>query len=180
MNVPPTKLSTPSLLPLNPHSFMKPPKKSFIVASLVIALLLNMMPLPNALQPWRIDWLALVLLYWGVWTPRYIGIAISFCMGIVMDVADASVLGQHAFYYTLLAFGADYLRRRVLNFPNWQQAIFAATLLLAGTFLTFVVRLMSGAAFPPFPYFLMPPISALLLWKPMVIVLQRPQRARDI
>ena len=37
--------------------------------------------------------------------------------GLVMDVADATVFGQHALAYAVLAYAAEYFRRRVLRFP---------------------------------------------------------------
>ena len=47
-----------------------------------------------------------------------------------MDVADATLFGQHALAYAVLAFAAEYFRRRVLRFPLWQQAVQVAVLLL--------------------------------------------------
>ena len=40
-----------------------------------------------------------------------------FLLGIVMDVADGAVLGQHSLAYVLLAYVASSLSRRILWFP---------------------------------------------------------------
>ena len=48
-----------------------------------------------------------------------------------MDVGDGTVFGQHALAYAVLAYAAEYFRRRVLRFPLWQQAAQVAVLLLA-------------------------------------------------
>ena len=90
----------------------------------------NVLPLsgmPLALKP---DFLALVLLYWCIQEPRLIGVGIAWFLGLVMDVADATVFGQHALAYAVLAYAAEYFRRRVLRFPLWQQAAQVAALLL--------------------------------------------------
>ena len=50
--------------------------------------------------------------------------------GLVMDVGDATLFGQHALAYAVLAYAAEYFRRRVLRFPLWQQAAQVAVLLV--------------------------------------------------
>jgi rod shape-determining protein MreD len=158
---------------------MKPPKKSTIVVSLLIALLLNMLPLSESIAPWRVDFMAIALLAWCMISPRYIGIAICFVLGLLMDVADASVLGQHAFCYTLLAFGASCLRRRFVDFPAWQQAIYAALLMEVAIALTFVARMMSGSATPGYEYFVTPFVATLILYAPVQWILMIPQREKS-
>ena len=37
----------------------------------------------------------------------------AWCLGLLMDVADATVFGQHALAYAVLAYAAEYFRRRV-------------------------------------------------------------------
>ena len=56
------------------------------------------------------DFLALILLYWCIQEPRLIGVGIAWCVGLLMDVTDATVFGQHA----LGVCGAR-LRRRVFS-----------------------------------------------------------------
>ncbi|MDR1529270.1 MAG: rod shape-determining protein MreD [Burkholderiales bacterium] len=169
--------ATPTLPPepIHQHAFLRPPHLLFIIFSLLIALLLNLLPLPHSLQIWCPDFVALVLLYWCIWSPRHIGIVAGFMLGLLMDVADATVFGQHALLYTLLAFGADFFRRRLLSFPLWQQTISMALLLEFCAVLMFVVRMMSGGAPPSSSYFIVPTYSALL-WIPMQYFLQLPQR----
>ncbi len=161
--------------PINPNVLVRPPRLSFIIISLLVALLMNLFPLPENLHLWRPDFVALTLLFWCTWSPRHVGIGVSFVFGLLMDVADATLLGQHALFYTILAFGADAFRRRVLSFPLWQQSIFVAILLALCTSLVFVVRMMSGGLPPPPAFFIVPPLSAVL-WPVAQFVLQWPQR----
>jgi rod shape-determining protein MreD len=92
-----------------------------------------------------------------------------------MDVADATVFGQHALAYAVLAYAADYFRRRVLRFPLWQQAVQVAALLAICAALVLLVRVVGGAPVPRWTY-LMSPIVGALLWPPLSILLQWPQR----
>ena len=73
------------LLPVNPL---------FLWLSLFAALLFNMLPLGRiAAMP---DMLALVLVFWNVHQPRRVGIGAAFFFGLLMDVHQGAVLGQHA------------------------------------------------------------------------------------
>ena len=65
-----------------------------------------------------------------------------------MDVADGTVFGQHALAYAVLAYAAEYFRRRVLRFPLWQQAAQVAVLLLLCSVLVALVRIVGGAPLP--------------------------------
>jgi rod shape-determining protein MreD len=44
---------------------------------------------------------ALVIVFWSVREPRRVGMGLAFLLGVAMDVADASLLGQHALAYVL-------------------------------------------------------------------------------
>ena len=58
------------------------------------ALILNF--LPTSAWPWVPDWVALVLVFWSIREPRRVGMGAGFLLGVAMDVADVSLLGQHA------------------------------------------------------------------------------------
>jgi len=66
-----------------------------------------------------------------------------------MDVVDATLFGQHALAYAVLAYGAEYFRRRVLRFPLWQQAVQVAFLLAACALLVLAVARLKAAGWAP-------------------------------
>ena len=94
---------------------LQPVSPWFIALSLIVALLANF--LPTAAWPWLPDWVALVLVFWYVREPRHVGMGSGFVLGLAMDVADSSVLGQHALAYVLAAYAGAWLSRRILWFP---------------------------------------------------------------
>ena len=69
-----------------------------------------------------------------------------------MDVGDATLFGQHALAYAVLAYAAEYFRRRVLRFPLWQQAAQVAVLLVLCAALVLLVRFVGGAPLPRWTY----------------------------
>ena len=130
----PTFSSSRILLPVRPW---------FIYLSLIVALLLNF--LPTAHWPGMPDWVALVLCFWSVREFRRVGMGWAFVLGLLMDVADGAVLGQHCFAYVILAFTTASLSRRVLWFPLLQQALQVLPLLLLTQVIQALMRLAVGA-----------------------------------
>jgi len=144
----------------------------FIASTLLIALLLNFLPTAN--WPGVPDWVALALVFWCVREPRRVGMGLAFLFGLAMDVADASLLGQHALAYVLVAYGASSLSRRILWFPLGQQALQVFPLLLLVQLVQLGVRTIVGADFPGLAYFVGPCLAALL-WPLLTFVLLLPQ-----
>ena len=149
-----------------------PARSWFIYFSLTVALILNLIPLGRL--PGMPDWVALVLTFWCIHQPLKLGMGAAFFFGVFMDVANGSVMGQHAFAYVLLAFAAGGLSRRILWFPLAQQALHILPLLLATQLVMLLIRMSTGAEFPGVLYFLSS-FSAVLLWYPLNYVLLLPQ-----
>src|SRR5437660_9816676 len=144
------------------EEILRPVKPPFVLLTLFIALLANIVPLAPAATALRPDLLALVLLYWCIREPRYVGVGTAWFVGLVMDVADATLFGQHALAYAVLAYAADYFRRRVLRFPLWQQAVQVAALLGLCAAIVLLVQIARAAPLPPATY-AAPPAPADLL-----------------
>lgn len=149
-----------------------PVKHWFIVLTLFIALLLNMIPFGR--MPGVPDWIALVLTFWCIHQPLRIGMGAAFIFGLAMDVVDAAVMGQHALAYVLLAFAAGGLSRRILWFPLSQQAIHILPLFLGTQLVMMLARMLGGADFPGVLWFISS-ITATVLWHPVTYVLLTPQ-----
>jgi rod shape-determining protein MreD len=165
----------PPLAPARPEEILRPARPWFVVLTLGLALLGNMLPLTGTALALRPDFLALVLLYWCINEPRFVGVGVAWCVGLAMDVADATLFGQHALAYAVLAYAAEYFRRRVLRFPLWQQAAQVAVLLGLTAALVLLMRFVGGAPLPRWTY-AVPPLVGALLWPALSVVLQWPQR----
>ena len=152
------------LLPANPL---------FIWASLIAALLLNMLPLGR--MPWMPDFLALVLFFWNVHQPLRVGIGLAFRFGLGMDVHQSSMLGQHALSYTALSFFAAVVHRRLLWFPVPSQAVQVLPLFVTAHGVELIIRMVKGGIFPGW-IMLLAPLLESVLWPVVSIVLLVPQR----
>jgi rod shape-determining protein MreD len=155
------------------QDILLPPRASTIVASLAVALLANFLPWQSlALAP---DFVALVLAFWCVRQPRLVGLGAGWLLGLLTDVGNGVLLGQHALAYSLLAFAAITLSRRILWFPLWGQALHVAALLLAAQGVAALVRMAAGAEFPGW-VLAVGPLAGAALWPVVSIVLLLPQR----
>jgi rod shape-determining protein MreD len=152
---------------------LAPANRAFITFTIVVAFIANVLPWGKMmLTP---DFLALTLVFWNVRQPRMVGIGIAFLFGLLMDVHDAALLGQHALVYSLLSYGAISLHRRIPWFGMPAQMAHVLPLLLAGQFVSLVLRMMLGGGFPGWLYFL-PSITGTLLWPIAEWLLLAPQR----
>jgi rod shape-determining protein MreD len=165
----------PPFVAARPEEILLPVRPWFIVLTLLVALLANTVPMSGMALTLKPDFLALVLLYWCIQEPRLIGVGVAWCLGLMMDVVDATVFGQHALAYAVLAYGAGYFRRRVLRFSLWQQAAQVAVLLLLSSGLVLLVRIAGGAPAPRWTY-AVGSLTGALLWPLVTALLQWPQR----
>jgi rod shape-determining protein MreD len=152
------------LLPANPV---------FIWTSLVVALLLDMLPLGRV--PWMPDFLALVLVFWNVHQPQRVGIGLAFMFGLGMDVHQSALLGQHALAYTTLSFLATMIHRRLLWFSVPSQALQVLPLFALAHGVEIIIRMSSGGIFPGWTL-LLAPLAESLLWPVVSVMLLAPQR----
>lgn len=149
-----------------------PARPWFIALSLFVALLLNL--LPAAWWPGMPDWLALVICFWCIHEFRRLGMGTAFLLGILMDVADASLMGEHALAYVLIAYGAAALSRRVLWFSLPLQALHVLPLFCVVPLVSAAVRSVAGGSLVE-PLFFLWPLVGALLWAPLSILLLLPQ-----
>jgi rod shape-determining protein MreD len=155
------------------QAILLPVRASTILGSLAAALLLDFLPWRNVLLvP---DFVALVLAFWCVRQPRLVGLGAGWLLGLLIDVGNGVLLGQHALAYSLLAFAAISLSRRILWFPLWGQAMHIAALLLFAQGISALVRIAAGAEFPGWTIVVGPLIGAVL-WPVVSLVLLLPQR----
>jgi rod shape-determining protein MreD len=123
---------------------------------------------------WSPDLVALVLVFWAVHQPRRVGIAVAFFFGLLMDVHEGSVLGQHAMAYSVLNYLAVAVHRRLLWFPVPLQAVQVFPLMLSAHAVSMIVRLLVGNAFFSYSVVLAPVLEALL-WPVVSVILLIPQ-----
>lgn len=155
------------------QQLLLPVNAFFMWGSLVVALMLSMLPLGRI--AWLPDFVALALVFWSIHQPHRIGMGSAFVMGLLVDVHQSAMLGQHALAYTLLSFMALIVHRRLVWFSVFSQAVQIFPMFAIAHALELLVRLIAGGVFPGYDIMLAPVIEAAL-WPIVSAVLLAPQR----
>ena len=161
------------MMPKSADQLLLPVNPLFIWSTLLGALAFNLVPLGR--QPAMPDLLALALVFWNVHQPRRVGVGLAFMFGLLIDVHEGALLGQHALAYTMLSFVAITIHRRLLWFGLAEQALQIVPVFFAAHLVSLLVRMLAGGMFPGWGLFLAPLFESLL-WPVATVLLLAPQR----
>jgi rod shape-determining protein MreD len=145
-------------------------------SSLVATLALASVPLPDAVAPFRPDWVAVVLLYWSLMAPRHFSLLTAFWMGLALDTLTGALLGQNALALLVVVYLAEKFHLRLRVFPLSQLAITVLVLLALYEFILFWIDGMAGRTVPLIERWL-PPLTGTLAWVALYMMFDR--RARE-
>ncbi len=147
-----------------------------IGASFVAALLLTLLPLPDALAAARPAWMAMTLVYWCLALPGRIGVGGAWAAGLLLDAAQGTLLGQHALSFALIAYSTTRFHLGIRQLPLLHQALAVAVLILFfDQMLGFWVKGMSQVAPWSWSYWLATPTS-MLIWPTVYLTLRYVRR----
>jgi len=147
-----------------------------VIATIIVALMLMVVPLPDGAEPFRPDWITLTLIYWAMMMPRTWSVGSAWIVGIVLDVAQGTILGQHALALSAVVFVTVRFHLLVRVFPMQQLAATVFSLLALYQFLLFWINGVAGVDAPAISYWA-PVLSGTLLW-PVVYMLLRGVNSR--
>jgi rod shape-determining protein MreD len=135
---------------------------------LLLAFVLEALPLPAWFGGFWPSWVALVVIRYSLLAPRLGGLGLGFLGGLLLDIYTGAVLGQHAIAYCLLAYVG--IRQHLLVRPKSmaQQVGFVALLLLLAEVAIWVVDGWTGRSTGDWSRWL-PILTSAALWP----VLQR-------
>lgn len=135
------------------------PSKNLIYISIFCALLFNFIPFSKSIPvP---DMVAVVLVFWNAFLPAKVGLLIAWILGLVMDVHNGSLLGQHALAYSILSYGAISLHRRLLWYSTISQTIQIIPLFAASMLTVSLIRFIADGGVAPWWYFSRPIFDGL-------------------
>lgn len=137
--------------------------RSLIMLTIIAALSLSMLPLPEILSPLKPYWMALVLIYWSLETRNMISLGLAFFIGLVMDVLSGSLMGMHALSLVVMVFLVQRFRPRLRFFPPWQQALGVAGILINDRIILIWITALLGEPMPTWQYWL-PPLVSVVIW----------------
>jgi rod shape-determining protein MreD len=102
----------------------------YINASILVALILSIMPLPIQLKGIWPDWAAMVVIYWTIALPQRVNICTAWIVGFLLDILLGTVLGVNALALSLVVFAVSANFQKLRNFTVWQQAALVGVFLV--------------------------------------------------
>lgn len=141
-----------------------------LTATVIIALIFSITPLPDLLRPARPHLLVLLVIYWSLSAPRLSGLMFAWLCGLAVDVLSGKILGQHAAAFLLVAFVTHKLQLRMRIFPIYHQTLTVFMLMASYEFVVFWIDGIIGPAITTWMRWL-PVITSTLLWPVLVAAL---------
>lgn len=148
-------------------------------ATVAVALMLAIIPLPEGARPFRPDWVAVVLLYWSLIEPRRYGLLTAFWLGIVLDTLSGSLLGQHSLALLIVVYLSQRLYLRIRAFPASQVAILVIALLATYELVLFLIDGFAGRQVPLIERWA-PVVTGGMLWLLVLAVVERTRQAAEV
>ncbi len=139
------------------------PRRVPVVVTLVVGLMLSIMPLPDAIAPFRPDWLALLVIFWAMQLPRTWSVGSAWIIGVILDVTYGTLLGQHALALCVTVFITVRFHLLMRVFPLLQLSATVFALLAVYQFLLFWVNGVASVSAPSVTYWA-PVVSGTLIW----------------
>jgi len=135
-----------------------------------VALTLTVLPLPPWLDVLRPAFLVLTVLYWSVNAPRTGGIAFGFLAGLMLDVFQGPVLGEHALALSLISYIAVREHQRIRSKPALQQALIVFVALVFYEVVLFMIDGWTGHPVTS-PLRWVHTLTGALIWPPAAAIL---------
>jgi rod shape-determining protein MreD len=159
---------------------MRPPAPAkLLLGSFAAGLLLNLLPWSGWALLVKPDFLLVVLLYWAMHESRNVGQGWAFVLGLVMDVADSVLLGQHALAYVAAVYLTQLVRLRLFQLSVLEQALHIGGILIVAQAINVLLNLSVGREFPGF-LLVLSPVFGAALWPPLHFIAIQPRlRQRD-
>ena len=153
--------------------------KGSIYLTLIVAIILTMVPLPVAIDMFRPDWVALVVLYWVIALPHHLNVVRAWIVGLIMDILLGSTLGIHALSMAVISCVVAAQYQKIRNFSVWQQALVMGSLIFVGQLLIFWVEHLFASPRLNTP-FVWASLSPTLLWPSVYLFLRYIRRRFNI
>jgi len=139
---------------------------------LIAATGLVSIPLPDVLTPFRPPWATMTVIYWVMMRPRAFGLGTAWIFGLILDVLQGELLGQHAMALTIVAYLTLRFHLQIRIFPLWQLTMTVCALMAIEAFILFWIDGVAGN--PPVGFARWTQVLAgAILWPPVMAIMDR-------
>ncbi|GAA5113205.1 rod shape-determining protein MreD [Orbus sasakiae] len=150
---------------------------SMIWITLFIGLLLQILPWTSSFYMFKPHWLMLIMIYWVLALPHRVGIWTAFLVGIILDLFSGTILGVHAFIFSVIAYLVVFRFQLIRNLALWQQSFIIFGLSLTYDLLLFIFEIMIYQMITLSPMVFLSAFIDGVLWTWVFLLLRQIRRA---
>lgn len=121
-----------------------------IILTLLIAMILEILPLPMKLLWIQPQWVFVVLVFWISHSPLLVGVGVSFMVGVLLDLLKGTLLGEYAFVFCIISYLLIKFHPHLRSLPMWQQCLMIFLLSMLSLSLRYWIMGLIG--WPPFTW----------------------------
>ena len=152
------------------------PRALVVPFTFLMALILTLLPMPEWAVWFRPAWVLLALIYWVITYPYYVSVGSAWILGILLDVLNGTLLGEHALALTVVTYFVLRLHAQLRMYPLLQQALWVGLFVLTYQAILYCVQGMIGGLPKTWMYWA-PTLTSMLIW-PWVFFILRDFRRR--
>jgi len=147
-----------------------------VCVSAFVALVLTVVQVPGWLFYFWPDWIAIVVAYWALVTPKRVGPFVGFIIGTLLEVLFVRKFGVLGFGLATLAFVVNATSQQLRALSIWQKMI-SITIFIA--FFKLLTGWLSGlvAGFTITPEYWYSLLGSMVIWPFAYILLEELRRA---
>ena len=147
-----------------------------IPISFFVAIVLTLLPMPEWTIWLRPAWVLMVLIYWAMLTPYRVNVGTAWVIGILLDVLNGTLLGEHALALTFVTYLVVRMHTQLRVYPLMQQSMWIFLFVLIYQFILFCIQGFLGELPTTWLYW-SSTVTSMLLW-PWVFMLMRDYQRR--
>lgn len=144
---------------------------TLIPLTLLLALIVDQIALPVVLNSLRPQLTILVLLFWCLFAPQWVGVSVAWFLGLFVDVLSGGLLGGNALTFSLAGYLILMLHQQVRVLPLMQQSLIVFLVLALARLLLLVTLVVTGTHVSVELFY--SAMSGALIWSAVVVVMQR-------
>lgn len=145
--------------------------------TLLVGLCLQIIPWSPDYYMFKPHWLILILAYWLIALPHRVGIGTSFIFGIILDLCSGSILGVHAFIFSIIAYLLVFKCQLVRNLALWHQSFIILGVSICYNALVFIFQVIIYHTITMSPLILLSSCVDGFLWIFMYLLLRLIRRS---
>ncbi len=134
-----------------------------VILCIVAALMLTMAPLPDWADSFRPNWVVITMIYWAMLLPRTYSVGTAWVVGLVLDVAQGTLFGQHALALALVVYITVKFHLQIRVFPISQMTATIFAMLALYQFVLFWINGVAGINSPAVAYW-GPVLTSTVFW----------------